>query len=376
LNRLGRGITSDRPRCITSRSAAVLATPAYAAANARSPLAPWSIERREPGPREVRIDIAFCGVCHSDIHQARDEWGGSIFPMVPGHEIVGTVAKTGAEVTLWKVGDTVGVGCFVDSCRQCEACRAGEEQHCENGMSATYNGYERDGLKLDRSRPTYGGYSTRITVDENYVVRIPKGMPLDRAAPLLCAGITTYSPLRHFGVEAGDRVAVVGLGGLGHMGVKIAHAMGAHVTVLSHSPGKREDALKLGADDFLATKDAAVFQANAKRFDFILDTVSAPHDYNACLNLLRRDGTMVLVGAPDEPAALQPFSLIVGRRRLAGSLIGGIAQTQEMLDFCASHGIASDIELIRVEQINDAYERMIRGDVRYRFVIDIGSLNG
>jgi uncharacterized zinc-type alcohol dehydrogenase-like protein len=372
LNREDFGIIFDRSPF--SWSDALLATPAYAAADAKSALAPWSIERREPDPQEVLIDIAFCGVCHSDIHQARDEWGGSIFPMVPGHEIVGTVARVGAAVTKWKVGDTVGVGCFVDSCRQCEACTDGEEQFCANGMSATYNGYERNGLKLDKSRPTYGGYSTRITVDENYVVQIPEGMPLDRAAPLLCAGITTYSPLRRFGVKADDRVAIVGLGGLGHMGVKIAHAMGAHVTVLSHSPGKREDALELGADDFLATKDPAVFQANAKRFDFILDTVSAPHDYNAYLNLLRRDGTMVLVGVPDEPAALQPFSLIVGRRRLAGSLIGGIAETQEMLDFCAAHDIASDIELIRIDQINEAYERMIKGNVRYRFVIDAASL--
>ena len=349
------------------------ATPAYAAATATSPLAPYSIERREPGPHEVLIDIAFCGVCHSDIHQVRDEWGGSIFPMVPGHEIVGHVGKVGAKVAKWKIGDAVGVGCFVDSCRECEACREGEEQFCANGMSATYNGYERNGVKLDRQRPTYGGYSTRITVDENYVLRIPAGMPLDRAAPLLCAGITTYSPLHHFGVKAGDKVAVVGLGGLGHMGVKIAHAMGAHVTVLSHSPGKREDALKLGADDFLATKDASIFQQNAKRFDFILDTVSAQHDYNAYLNLLKRDGTMVLVGMPD-PAPLSAGPLVMGRRRLAGSLIGGIRETQEMLDFCAAHDVASDIELIPIDRINEAYERMIRNDVRYRFVIDIASL--
>jgi len=351
----------------------VPATPAYAAANAKSALAPFSLERRAPGPHDVLIEIAYCGVCHSDIHQARDEWGGSIFPMVPGHEIVGKVARVGAEVKKWKVGDSVGVGCFVDSCRECEACHAGEEQFCANGMSATYNGYERDGRKLDRTRPTFGGYSTQIVVDENYVLRIPEGMPLDRAAPLLCAGITTYSPLHHFGVKAGDKVAVVGLGGLGHMGVKIAHAMGAHVTVLSHSPNKREDALKLGADDFIATRDASVFQASAGRFDFILDTVSAQHDYNAYLGLLKRDGTMVLVGVPD-PTPVHAFSLIVGRKRLAGSLIGGIRETQEMLDFCAKHDVASDIELIRIDQINDAYERMIRNDVRYRFVIDIASL--
>ncbi len=348
-------------------------THAYAAAAAKAPLAPFTVERREPGAHEVLIDIKYCGVCHSDIHQARDEWGGSIFPMVPGHEIVGVVSKVGSAVSRWNAGDVVGVGCFVDSCRHCEACRAGEEQFCSEGMSATYNGYERSGGKLDRSRPTYGGYSTRITVDENYVLRIPAGIPLDRAAPLLCAGITTYSPLRHFGVAAGDKIAVVGLGGLGHMAVKIAKAMGAHVTVLSHSESKRDDAKRLGADDFLVTKDAAVFKQHVGRFDFILDTISAQHDYNAYLGLLRRDGTMVLVGVPD-PTPVHAFSLIGGRKRLAGSLIGGIRETQEMLDFCAAHGVASDIELIPIQQINQAYERMIKGDVRYRFVIDIASL--
>jgi uncharacterized zinc-type alcohol dehydrogenase-like protein len=351
----------------------VLATAAYAAANAKSPLAPFSIDRLEPRANDVLIDIAYCGVCHSDVHQVRDEWGGSIFPMVPGHEIVGHVAKVGTAVSKWKVGDAVGVGCFVDSCRDCEACHAGEEQFCAKGMSATYNGYERNGAKLDRTRPTYGGYSTQITVDENYVLRIPNGMPLDRAAPLLCAGITTYSPLHHFGVKTGDKVAVVGLGGLGHIGVKIAHAMGAHVTVLSHSPGKRDDALKLGADDFLATKDASIFQTNVKRFDFILDTVSAQHDYNAYLNLLKRDGTMVLVGLPD-PTPLAAAPLIMGRRRLAGSLMGGMRETQEMLGFCAKHDVASDIELIPIDKINEAYERMVRNDVRYRFVIDTARL--
>lgn len=350
-------------------------TPAYAAASAQSPLAPFSIERRAPGAHEVLIDIKYCGVCHSDIHQVRDEWGGSVFPMVPGHEIVGVVSKVGSAISKWKIGDVVGVGCFVDSCRHCEACKEGEEQFCAEGMSATYNGYERkpDG-SLDTTRPTYGGYSSRITVDENYVLRIPASIPLDRAAPLLCAGITTYSPLRHFGVKAGDKIAVVGLGGLGHMAVKIAKAMGAHVTVLSHSAGKREDALRLGADDFLVTKDETVFKQHAGRFDFILDTISAQHDYNAYLGLLRRDGTMVLVGVPD-PTPVHAFSLIVGRKRLAGSLIGGIRETQEMLDFCAAHGVASDIELIPIEQINAAYARMLKGDVRYRFVIDIASLD-
>lgn len=346
----------------------MLKTHSYAAAYAKAPLAPFSIERRAPGPHDVLIDILYCGVCHSDIHQARDEWGGALFPMVPGHEIIGRIAQVGSQVTAWRIGDTVGVGCFVDSCRRCEACQAGEEQYCENGMSLTYNGREQDG-----QTPTFGGYSTRITVDQAYVLRIPAGIPLERAAPLLCAGITTYSPLRHFGVRAGERVAVVGLGGLGHMGVKLAKAMGAAVAVLSHSPGKRDDALRLGADEFIATSDPAAFSQHARRFDFILDTVSANHDYNAYLNLLRRDGTMVLVGMPEEPTALSAARLITRRRRLAGSLIGGIRETQEMLDFCAEHGVAADVELIPMQGINQAYERMLRSDVRYRFVIDIAN---
>ncbi len=350
-------------------------TAAYAASAAEAPLAPYRIERRAPGAHEVQIDIKYCGVCHSDIHQVRDEWGGSVFPMVPGHEIVGVVSQIGSQVGKWQVGDVVGVGCFVDSCRHCEACKEGEEQFCAEGMSATYNGFERKPEGgLDTTRPTYGGYSTCITVDESYVLRIPANMPLERAAPLLCAGITTYSPLRHFGVKAGDKIAVVGLGGLGHMAVKIAKAMGAHVTVLSHSAGKREDALRLGADDFLVTRDETVFKQHAGRFDFILDTISAQHDYNAYLGLLRRDGTMVLVGVP-EPTPVHAFSLIGGRKRLAGSLIGGIRETQEMLDFCAAHDVAADIELIPIQQINAAYERMLKGDVRYRFVIDIASLD-
>ena len=346
----------------------MLKTPAYAALSPANQLVPYAIERREPAPHEVLIDILYCGVCHSDIHQVRDEWGGSRFPMVPGHEIVGKVVQVGSQVTRWQIGDTVGVGCFIDSCRECGPCRDGEEQYCEQGMTATYNGYQRDG-----KTPTYGGYSTRITVDENYVLRIPEGMPLERTAPLLCAGITTYSPLRHFGVKAGDQVAVVGLGGLGHMGVKIARAMGAKVTVLSHSPGKRDEALRLGAGDFVATSDPLAFKENAARFDFILDTVSAQHDYNAYLNLLRHDGTMVLIGIP-EPTALAAGSLVMQRRRLAGSLIGGIRETQEMLDFCAEHTIAADVEVIPIQRINEAYDRVVRSDVRYRFVIDIASL--
>jgi alcohol dehydrogenase (NADP+) len=346
-----------------------LPTIGYATQGPSERLEPFEFTRREPGSHDVSIDILYCGVCHSDIHQARDEWGGSIYPMVPGHEIVGIVARVGSKVEQWKVGETVGVGCFVDSCRECAACRAGEEQYCERGVTPTYNGRERDG-----ETPTYGGYSTRITVDEKYLLRIPKNIPPERAAPLLCAGITTYSPLRHFDLKAGDKVAVVGLGGLGHMGVKIAKAMGANVTVLSHSPEKREDAIRLGADDFIATKNRDVFKKNANRFDFILDTVSAQHDYGDYLGMLRMDGTMILVGLP-EPSTLSASPLIAGRRRLVGSMIGGIRETQEMLDFCAERGVASDVEVIPIQKVNEAYERAMKSDVRYRFVIDIASLN-
>lgn len=348
----------------------MLRTPAYAAPSATAPLAPHTIERRPPGAHEVLIDIQYCGVCHSDIHQARDEWGGARFPMVPGHEIVGRVSQIGADVTRYAVGDLVGVGCFVDSCRTCPSCEEGEEQYCDSGMTSTYNSRERDsGL------PTQGGYSTRITVHEDYVLRIPDGLPPDRAAPLLCAGITTYSPLRHFGVKPGDRVGVVGLGGLGHMGVKLAKAMGAQVTVFSTSPTKRDDALALGADDFAATRQDDALKAHRGRYSLILDTVSAQHDYNAYLDLLARDGTLVLLGIPDAPTPVAAFSLVGRRRRLVGSMIGGIRQTQEMLDFCAAHGITSDIELIDIQQINEAYTRMLAGDVRYRFVIDTASLH-
>ncbi|MEI6692547.1 MAG: NAD(P)-dependent alcohol dehydrogenase [Chlorobium sp.] len=346
----------------------MLPIPAYAARTAKALLEPYEINRREPGLHDILIDILYCGICHSDIHQARDEWGGSMFPMVPGHEIVGTVIRTGVHVTKWKIGDTVGVGCFVDSCRECEACREGEEQFCEKGMSATYNSFEQD-----RYTPTYGGYSTCITVNEDYVLRIPSGMELERVAPLLCAGITTYSPLKRFGAKPGDQVAVLGLGGLGHMGVKIAKAMGATVTVLSHSPGKRNDAFALGADDFVDTSDELSFSKNAKRFDFILDTVSASHDYNSFLGLLKRDSSMVLVGIPD-PVPLSAAPLVMQRRHLSGSLIGGIRETQEMLDFCARHGVVSDVEVISIQNVNEAYERVLNSDVRYRFVIDMASL--
>ena len=344
----------------------------YATPAATAPLAPFTFERRAPGPRDVLIKVLYCGVCHSDIHQAHDDWQAmmpAIFPMVPCHEIVGEVVRVGHQVEKWKAGDIVGVGCFVDSCRECEPCRAGEEQYCEKGATYTYNGYESDG-----KTPTFGGYSTQITVDEGYVLRIPEGLPLEGAAPLLCAGITTYSPLRRHGVKAGDPIAVVGLGGLGHMAVKLAKALGANVTVLSHSPGKREGALRLGADDFIATHDPSVFEKNAGRFKLILDTVSAPHDYNSYLGLLHLDGTMVLLGLPDQPAPVAAGLLIMQRRNLTGSGIGGIRETQEMLDFCAEHGIVSDVEVIPIQRINEAYERTIRSDVRYRFVIDISSL--
>jgi uncharacterized zinc-type alcohol dehydrogenase-like protein len=326
------------------------------------------IERRAPRPHDVLIDIDYCGVCHSDIHQARDEWGSSIFPMVPGHEIVGRVAEAGELVQKRKVGETVGVGVFVDSCRQCTSCKSGEEQYCERIASGTYNGLEQDG-----KTPTYGGYSTRITVDENYVMRIPKKLKPEIAAPLMCADVTTYSPLRHFGVKKGDSLGVVGLGGLGHMGVKFGNALGAEVTVISHSPEKREDALGLGASGFIATSDPGVFKANARKFDFVLDTVSAAHDYNSYLQLIRRDGTMMLVGLP-VATVLRPQSIIDWRLRRVGSSVGSIRETQEMPDFCAEHGVDSDIELIRIQEVNDAFERTMKGDVRYRFVIRLDSL--
>jgi uncharacterized zinc-type alcohol dehydrogenase-like protein len=341
----------------------------YAAFDPKKPLAPFAFERREPRERDVLIDIRFCGICHSDIHQARDEWGGSRFPMVPGHEIAGIVSRVGSKVTKFKVGDPVGVGCFVDSCRHCASCEEGLEQYCENGMSGTYNGLEQD-----RATPTQGGYSTRIVVDENYVLRMPKNLPLDAAAPLLCAGITLYSPLRHWKAGPGKRVAIIGLGGLGHMGVKLAHAMGAEVTVLSHSLKKKEDGLKMGADHFHATSDPTTFEKLKSRFDLIINTVSAKMDWNQYLGLLRRDGALVVVGIPDEPVPVGAFSLIGGRRSLAGSLIGGIKETQEMLDFCGEHNIVCEIEKIPASRVNEAYERVVKSDVRYRFVIDIDSI--
>lgn len=341
----------------------------YAAKSAKSPLEPFSFERREPNDNDVLIDIAYCGVCHSDIHQARDEWGGSTFPMVPGHEIVGRVAKVGKNVTNHKVGDIVGVGCMVDSCRQCHSCKESEEQYCDKVASWTYNGTEQD-----KKTPTRGGYSDKIVVHQDFVLKVPTNLELSAVAPLLCAGITTYSPLRNWHVKAGQKVGIVGLGGLGHMGVKFAHAMGAHTVVLTHSPSKQADAMRLGANEILISKNADDMAKHAGTFDFILSTISAPYDINAYLNLLKLDGTMVIVGVPEKALELQAFPLISKRRRLAGSLIGGIEQTQEMLNFCGQHNITADIEMIPIHKINEAYERMLKSDVRYRFVIDMKSL--
>ncbi len=346
-----------------------LKTKAYAAQSPTKPLEPFEIERRVPGVDDVQIDIKFCGVCHSDIHQARDEWGNAIFPMVPGHEIAGIVSQVGEKVSKFKVGDRVGVGCIVDSCRTCDSCKAGFQQYCEKGMVGTYNAYERDG-----KTPTYGGYSKQVVVDQNYVVRIPESIPLDAAAPLLCAGITTYSPLMHWKAGPGKSVAVVGLGGLGHMGVKIASAMGAKVTVLSQSLRKKEDGERFGAKEFYATSDPQTFAKLKNSFDLIINTISSSSDITQYLSLLKRDGTMVLVGAPPESLQIQAFDLIPKRRSFAGSMIGGLPETQDMLDFCAKHGIAADIEVISIDKINEAYDRMMKGDVRYRFVIDLATL--
>jgi uncharacterized zinc-type alcohol dehydrogenase-like protein len=342
---------------------------AYAAPSAGAPLAPFAVERRQPGPRDVVIEIAYCGICHSDVHQARDEWGGALFPMVPGHEIVGRVTATGPEVTRFRRGDVAGVGCMVDSCRTCRSCRRDLEQFCAKGAAFTYNGTE-----MDRTTPTYGGYSSQIVVDERFVLKVSPDVDLAGTAPLLCAGITTYSPLRHWKVKQGDRVAVVGLGGLGHMAVKLAASMGAEVTMLSTSPAKEADARRLGAHHFALTSRAETFTRLQGRFDLILDTISAQHDYDEHLEMLRVDGAMVLLGVPPTPAPVHAFSLIGGRRSLAGSLIGGIAETQEMLDYCAQHRIVSDVEVIPISKVNEAYDRMVKGDVRYRFVIDMKTL--
>ncbi len=345
-------------------------TKGYAAQSKTSPIAPWEFDRREVGPADVQVEIAYCGVCHSDLHQARDEWGGSVFPMVPGHEIVGRVKAVGADVTKFKVGDLAGVGVMVDSCRTCESCRIGLEQYCDRGKTVfTYNSRFPDGTEA------YGGYSDNIVVDESFVLSISPKLDLAATAPLLCAGITTYSPLRHWNVQPGQKVGVVGLGGLGHMGLKFAHAFGAHVTQFTTSPGKEADAKRLGADEVVLTRDPEALKPLASTFDFILDTVSAPHDINMYLNLLKRDGAMVLVGLPDTPPAVSAFPLAGKRRSLAGSNIGGLPETQEMLDFCAEHNIVSDIELTPISKINEAYERMLKNDVKYRFVIDMATLS-
>lgn len=343
---------------------------AYAAHSASAPLAPWSFDRRTPGARDVQIEILYCGICHSDLHTVRGEWGPIKYPQVPGHEIIGRVVSVGADVTAFSVGTMVGVGCMVDSCRHCASCNAGLEQYCDNGMTGTYGGNEKE-----TGRPTQGGYSTGIVVDERYVLRIPEGLDPAAAAPLLCAGITTYSPLRHWKAGPGKRVAVVGIGGLGHMAVKLARAMGAHVVVLTTSASKVDDAMRLGAHEVVISSDKAAVKALRNSLDLIIDTVGTPHDIEGELHLLRLDGALVLLGGSPQPhPAPGAFSLITKRRTLSGSLIGGIAETQEMLNFCAQHGIVSDIELIRAEQINDAYERMLKSDVKYRFVIDCSTL--
>ncbi len=356
--------SSSKPQTFTAK--------AYAAHSATSPLAPFTVARRSPRPQDVQIEILYCGVCHSDLHQVRNEWQSvmpTTYPCVPGHEIVGRVVKVGRAVKKFKEGNLAAVGCMVDSCRVCASCLAGEEQFCENFMTLTYNGQDKilGGV-------TYGGYTDTIVVDEPYVLRLGNKLDPAGVAPLLCAGITTYSPMRHWKVGKGQKVGIVGLGGLGHMGVKFAHAFGAHVVLFTTSPGKTADALRLGADEVVISKNGAEMEKHGASFDFILDAVSAEHDLNAYLRLLKLDGTMTLVGAPEKPAAIYGFNLLIKRRSLAGSAIGGIRETQEMLDFCAENGITSDIELIPIQQINQAYDRLLKGDVKYRFVIDMASL--
>jgi len=341
----------------------------YAAQTPETDLAPWNFERREPGEHDVQFDILYCGVCHSDLHQIKNDWFPGIFPMVPGHEIVGKVAKVGSHVKKHKVGDLVGVGCLVDSCRTCENCQEGLEQYCLNGGSGTYNGLEQD-----KKTPTYGGYSNTIVVHEDFVLSISDKLNLAAVAPLLCAGITTYSPLRYWKVGKGHKLAVVGLGGLGHMAVRFGVAFGAEVTVLSTSPSKEKDAKELGAHKFVVTKDEQQFKSVKGSFDFILDTVSAKHNINDYLGLLKTNGVMICVGVPSEPAPISAFAIIDGRKSLAGSGIGGLPETQEMLDYCAEHNIVSDIEMIDIKDITTAYHRMVKGDVKYRFVIDMATL--
>lgn len=341
----------------------------YAALNKQSPLAPFNFQRRTPGPHDVHFQILYCGVCHSDIHQVRDEWGGSIYPMVPGHEIVGRVTEVGSNVKKFKKGDLAAVGCMVDSCRECDNCKQGLEQYCKNGSVGTYNSMEKDG-----STPTYGGYSSTIVVHEHFVLRVPENLNLEGVAPLLCAGITTYSPLRHWRVGKGHKIGILGLGGLGHMAVKFASAFGAEVTMLSTSPAKEADARKLGAHKFVLTTKRENTKPLRGYFDFILDTVSAVHDHNMYLSMLNTNGIYIVVGAPPSPAQIAEFTLIGHRRSIAGSMIGGIPETQEMLNFCGEYNIVSDVEVIAAKDINTAYDRMLKGDVRYRFVIDMSTL--
>lgn len=343
----------------------------YAAREAKGRLAPFDFERRELGPHDVLIDILYCGVCHSDIHQVNNDWGGSAYPMVPGHEIVGRVAKVGAEVRKFKAGDNAGVGCLVDSCRSCDACKEGEEQFCSRGAVFTYNSPEKQ-----TGGRTYGGYSRNLVVDEEFALKIPQNADLAATAPLLCAGITTYSPLKRWKAGPGKQVGIIGLGGLGHMALKLARSFGAHVVQFTTSPGKAEDAKRLGAHEVVVSKDAEAMKARAGSLDFILDTVSAPHDINAYLSLLKRNGSLVIVGLPTKPFSVYSSELAYSRRSFAGSLIGGIKETQEMLDYCASHGIVSDIEIIPIQKINEAYERVVKADVKYRFVIDMATLEG
>lgn len=347
----------------------MIETKGYAAQNAKSPVAPWNFKRREVKPRDVQIDILYCGICHSDLHQIRDEWGGSKYPMVPGHEIIGRVSKTGREVQRFKIGQLVGVGCMVDSCRECENCKKGLEQYCTQGPSFTYNSFEQD-----RNTPTYGGYSKIIVVNEDFVLKVSEKLPIEAVAPLLCAGITTYSPLKHWKVGKGHRLGIIGLGGLGHMAVKFGVSLGAEVTMLSTSLSKEKDAKKLGAHKFVLTSDEARVKEVKGYFDFIVDTVSAPHDYNLYLSLLKSDGVHICVGVPPTPAEINGFSLIAGRKSLAGSSIGGLPETQEMLDYCAENNIVSEVEVINIKEVNVGYERMLKGDVRYRFVIDMATL--
>ncbi len=342
----------------------------YAVHNDHSPLVPFDFQRREPGEHDIQIEILYCGICHSDLHQAHNDWSGSLYPMVPGHEIVGRVTKVGSHVSKLKVGDLAGVGCMVDSCRKCSACEEGLEQYCEEGPTPTYNGKERNGEHI-----TFGGYSDQIVVEERFVVKVPASLDLKAVAPLLCAGITTYSPLRHWNVGPGQKVGVIGLGGLGHMGIKFAKAMGAGVVMITTSPRKGKDATRLGADEILVSRDANAMAAQAASFDFLLNTIPVPHDLNPYLSLLKRDRTMALVGALTElTPPLMGANLMTGRKSLTGSAIGGMAETQEMLDFCAEHNIVSDVEIVSMQQVNEAYQRLQDNDVKYRFVIDMASL--